>query len=110
MLLRDPAHTEYDAWDMKLAAAYHIRESLLVGSVPIYWDQSDRVAFDVKKGKSKSRAKIQAAERAAQKRAKNNEAELDGVFFYAVPRTIDGGALPTYEEWAEEKARLEGKK
>lgn len=109
MLLRDPAHKEYDAWDMKLASAHHIRETMLVGSVPIYWDQSDRVAFDVKKGKSKSRAKIQAAERAAQKKAKNNESELDGLYFYTVPRTIDGGPLPTYEEWAEEKRRLEGK-
>jgi len=109
-LLRDPAHKEYNAWDLKLAAAYHIRESLIVeGGIPIYWDQSDRVAFDVKKGKSKSRARVQAAERQAQKAAKNNPAALDGLYFYAVPRTIDGKPLPTYEEWAEEKRKLEGK-
>lgn len=80
----------------------------MVGSVPVYWDQSDRVTFDVNKGKSKSRAKIQAAERRSQKAAENSPEQLDGVYFYAVPRTMDGGPLPTYEEWVEEQARKRG--
>jgi hypothetical protein len=108
VILRDPSHTEYNRWDLKLVAAYHIYEDMLVGNIPVHWDQSDRVTFDVKRGVSKSKAKIAATERAYQKRNAKNDSAMDGVYFYAVPRTMDGGPLPTIEEWQAEQAAKSG--
>lgn len=90
--------------------AYHIREGFLVGNVPIYWDQSDRVTFDVKTGISKSKAATERWERQQEKKnaSGNGVKPTPGLFAYPVPRTVDGGPLPTLEEWAEEKARKAG--
>lgn len=104
IILRDPGHTEYDEWDLKLIAAYHIHEDFMVGTVPVYWDQSDRVAFDVKTGHSKSRA---ALDRKQELDSKKNV--KPGTYYYVVPRTIDGGPLPTREEWAAEQAAKRGR-
>jgi hypothetical protein len=107
IILRDPERKEYNSWDLRIAAAYHIHEDLMRGSVPIYWDESDRVAFDVKTGVSKSRAAIDRREDAD--RAKNKDGKgLEGRYYYAVPRVIDGGALPTLEEWIAEKEAKKG--
>jgi hypothetical protein len=76
------------------------------GSVPIYWDESDRVAFDVGTGKSKSRAALDRKERSWEKK---KPAEKDGVYFYPIPRAIDGGMLPTREEWIAEKQAKQGR-
>lgn len=96
--------------DLKLIKAYHIREDMMIGNVPIYWDQSDRVSFDVKTGISKSKAATERWERQQEKKNANNKAgTTPGLFAYAVPRTIDGGPLPTLEEWAAEKAAKQGK-
>jgi hypothetical protein len=92
-------------WDLKLIAAYHIYQDLMVGSIPIYWDQSDRVAFDAKTGISKSRAAI---ERKQDSYDGKNRKVPPGTFFYAVPRTIDGDPLPTMAEWLEEKRDKQG--
>jgi hypothetical protein len=104
IILRDPGRKEYGAWDLKLAAAYHIYSDMLRGSVPVYWDESDRVTFDVKVGKSKSRAAIERREEADSKGKKDTK----GLYYYAVPRTIDGGPLPTLDEWHEERLRKAG--
>jgi len=106
ILLRDPGHTEYDVWDLKLVAAYHIYEDMMVGSIPIYWDRSERVTFDVKSGISKSNAALDR--RREQLQTRNNGKTPPGMFLYAVPRTIDGGPLPTLEEWQAEMAAKAG--
>jgi hypothetical protein len=87
-----------------MIAAYHIHQDIMVGNVPIYWDQSDRVAFDVKTGISKSRAAIERKQELVGKKSK----PTPGMYFYAVPRTIDGDPLPTMEEWLRERAEKEG--
>jgi hypothetical protein len=104
IILRDPEHTEYDAWDLKMVAAYHVYNDMMRGSIPIYWDESDRVAFDVKTGVSKSKAALDRKEEQESKK----KGTRHGVYHYAVPRTIDGGPLPTLEEWAAEKAAKQG--
>lgn len=105
MLLRDPAITENNEWDLKLTMALHIHDGFMRGSIPVYWDESDRVVFDVKTGKSKSKAAIERREEADQKK----KVDAKGVYYYVEPRTNDGGPMPTYEEWAEERARKVGK-
>lgn len=95
--------------DLKLIKAFHIREDMLVGNVPIYWDQSDRVAFDIKTGISKSKAATERWERQQEKKNKNGTQSTPGLFAYPVPRTVDGGPMPTLEEWVAEKAAKQGK-
>lgn len=102
--MNDPTHTEYTALDYKLAKAYHIREDMLVGNVPIYWDQSERVAFDVKTTISKSEAAMERW----RKRMEKATNKSPGLMGYPVPRTTDGGPLPTLEEWQQEQAEKQG--
>jgi hypothetical protein len=72
--------------------------------IPIWWDESERVAFDVKSRVSKSRAAIERA----QENASKNKKPVHGRYFVAEPKVIDGGELPTREEWAEEQAKKSG--
>lgn len=72
--------------------------------IPIWWDESERVAFDVKSRVSKSRAAIERA----QENASKNKKPVYGRYFVAEPKAIDGGELPTREEWAEEQAKKSG--
>lgn len=104
VILDDPTHTEWTPLDYKLVKAYYIRENMMVGNVPIYWDQSDRVTFSIKTGTSKSRAAIERWE----KKMSEKKTKEYGKFGYPVPQTIDGGPLPTLDEWAEEQARKTG--
>lgn len=104
-IFEDPKHTEYNAWDIKLSVALNVYENMMRGSVPVYWDESDRVRFEVARGVSKSRAAI---ERREAQDGKKKDAQ-HGVYYYAIPHTIDGGPLPTQEEWLEERAAKRGR-
>lgn len=104
IILRDPGIKEYGKWDLKLIAAYHIYTDMMRGGVPVYWDESDRVTFDVKVGKSKSRAAIEKRQDADTKK----NADQFGKYYFAVPRVMDGGNLPTREEWLAERAAKQG--
>lgn len=106
VILRRPSHKEYTAWDIRLIVAYEQQEQIMRGSVPIYWDESDRVAFDVKTGISKSRRAIQQRE---ERDSKAKGGSLPGIYYYPVARTIDGGPMPTMEEWLAERNAKQGK-
>jgi hypothetical protein len=107
MIFNDPTHTEYDAWDFKLVKAYHFLQDYTSGSFPIWWDESDRVTFDVKSKVSKSRAAIARAEQ-KQNNAPNSK-PTPGKYFYAIPRPIDGGPMPTFDEWVKEQEEKAGR-
>lgn len=104
IILRDPEHKEYGVWDFKLVTALRIYDDMMRGSVPIYWDESDRVAFDVKVGVSKSKAAIEIR----QSRDEKKKTNTPGRYYYVTPRVIDGGLLPTREEWIEERMKKMG--
>lgn len=106
IILRDPGIKEYGLWDLKLVAGLRIYDEMMRGSVPVYWDESDRVAFDVGIGTSKSRAALDRKLEQEQ----NKKTKVYGQYFYPIPRVIDGGPLPTREEWLEERAAKQGKK
>lgn len=89
-----------------MVAAYHLHEDMMRGSVPVYWDESDRVAFDVRTGVSKSR---RALDRREDLDRKKDSAQNYGKYYYVVPRTVDGGPLPTRDEWLEERRMKEGR-
>lgn len=105
VILEDPTHKEWDNWDLRLVTAIQIYDGLMVGNVPIHWDRSDRVAFDVKSYISKSRAAVERRE-AADEKAKRKA--VPGKSYYPVPRTIDGGPLPTWDEFEEEQRAKQG--
>lgn len=100
MILDDPSR-EWSFWDYRLVKALIIRKDMISGTgVPIYWDQSERVRFEVNSFVSKSKRALDAAEESARKgKAKNH-----GKIFYPVPIAVDGGMLPTLEEFLEEQA------
>lgn len=101
VIFSDPTHKEMDEWDFKLLKAYYFLEDYKSNSFPIWWDESDRVVFDVKKKVSKSKAALDRVEQANSK--KKNYKPTPGQYMYAVPRTTDGGPMPTLEEWSEEQ-------
>jgi hypothetical protein len=82
-----------------LITAYHILQDWYRDGIPIWWDESDRVTFDVKARYSKSRAAI---ERAQEKDSKKKSKQY-GKYFVAEPRVMDGGDLPTLQEWIDEQ-------
>lgn len=69
--------------------------------MPIYWDRSDRVRFTAKSFISKSKAVLDQAE----EKARDGKAKNYGKVFYPEPVTIDGGPLPTLEEYLEQEKR-----
>lgn len=66
--------------------------------IPIWVDESERVAFDAKARVSKSRAAIERAQESS-----SNKKSTPGRYYIAEPRVIDGGELPTMAEWLEEQ-------
>lgn len=98
-ILEDPTHTEWTKWDLRLAKAFELNADLISGGVPIYWDRSDRVRFEAGSYISKSRA---AVDRAEEKQSKA-KTKVYGKVFYPKPVTVDGGPLPTLEEFLEQE-------
>ena len=91
---------DWTVWDLRLVTALVLHEEMTNGSgIPIYWDRSERVQFEVKSFTSKSKAALDRAEEKAAKGKNKNH----GKVFYAVPRTTDGGPLPTLEEFLEQE-------
>lgn len=100
VILNDPTRTKWTTLDYKLAKAYQLRQTY--GDIPPWIDRSERVAWDAKTFISKSAA---AVERKQDKQKK----PVPGMRYYAVPRTTDGGPMPTMKEFFEDLKRLNGK-
>lgn len=92
-------------WDYRLLKAHFILEDWYRDGIPIWWDESERIAFEVKGRTSKSRAAI---ERAQENAGKGNKKAVPGRYFIAQPVVIDGGDFPTRDEWLDEQAALSG--
>ena len=93
-------------WDYRLFKAHYIIQDWYRDGIPIWWDESERIAFDAKARISKSRAAIERAQEAS---TKNNKKAVPGRYFIAEPKVIDGGEWPTKEEWLEEQSNKSGK-
>lgn len=104
VILNDSNHKEWNHWDYKLFKAHYILEDWYRDGVPLWWDESERVTFDAKARVSKSRAAIDRAQEAANKK----KTPTHGQYFIAEPRVMDGGELPTRDEWLEEQERKSG--
>lgn len=99
VMFGDP-DAKWTKWDLRLVMALEIHDNMMQGGIPLYWDRSDRVRFEVESYVSKSKAVLDRAEaKAAEGKTKNY-----GKIFYVKPHTVDGGPLPTLEEFLEEQA------
>jgi len=99
VIFEDPSHVEWNVWDYRLYKAHHVLQDWYRDGVPIWWDESERVAFDAIPRTSKSRAAIERAQDSA-----SNKKSVPGRYFIAEPKVIDGGDFPTMAEWLAEQA------
>ena len=92
---------KWTRWDFKLVKALELYDDMMAGGAhPVYIDRSDRVRFEIKSYTSKSKAVLDRAE----ERAANSKSKNYGKILYTVPETIDGGPLPTLDEFLAEQA------
>ena len=104
VIFNDPLHEKWNEWDYKLFKAHYILEDWYRDGIPLWWDESERVTFDAKGRVSKARAAIERAQEAdAKKKSKSH-----GRYFTAEPRVMDGGEMPTRDEWLEEQKAKKG--
>lgn len=104
VIFSDPTHTEWTMWDYRLIKAHYILQDWYRDGVPLWWDESDRVTFDAKARFSKSRAAIERAQEADGKK----KSKAYGKYYIVEPRVMDGGDMPTRQEWLEEQERKSG--
>lgn len=107
MIFNDPSHKEYDYWDLMLLKAFFFAESFIREGIPVWWDESDDVVFDVERRISRSRAAVEADEK--KENGKDKKAPA-GRYYNPVPRTRGGAPFPTFNEWLDERERKTGKK
>lgn len=99
-ILEDPGWKEWTKWDLRIANAYEIAKSAEVNGWPAHIDQSPRVEFKVKPRLSRSQAALDKYQYEERKRMEKKGAKPKfGIIPVAMPVTIDGGPLPTREEW-----------
>lgn len=96
VIFDDAEHVSWTLWDYRLFKAHHILQDWYRDGIPVWVDESDRVTFDAVGRISKSRAAIERAQDASSTKGKK---PVPGRYFVAEPRVIDGGELPTREEW-----------
>jgi hypothetical protein len=100
VIFNDPTHKEWTEWDFKIFKAHYILQDWYRDGIPVWWDESDRVTFDAKARVSTSRAAIERAQQSGSK----NKKPTPGRYFIAEPRVMDGGEMPTRDEWLAEEA------
>jgi hypothetical protein len=99
VIFSDPSHKEWTLWDYHLAKAYQICLDWYRDGIPVWWDESERVAFEAKPRISKSRAAIERAQELA---SSGNKKPIHGRYYIAEPVLIDGDEMPTRADWLEE--------
>lgn len=85
--------------DYSLVKAHYLKAGFMTGAFPVWIDQSPRVMFEAKSFVSKSEAAIEQAQ------ANSSKSTIKGQRWYAIPRVMDGGTMPTMREYLEEESR-----
>lgn len=100
VIFNDPKHTTYDYWDLKLLKALAFADDFIRDGVPVWWDESDDVFFEVEKRISRSRAAVQRSE---EQESGKDKTPPKGRYYVPVPKTRGGAPLPTFAQWAEQQ-------
>lgn len=104
VIFSDPSHKEWTMWDYRLLKAQYILNDWYRDGIPLWWDESENVAFEAEARISRSRAAIERA----QEKANKSKSTVHGRYFVAKPRAIGGTELPTRDQWIEEQERKKG--
>jgi len=104
VIFSDPSHKKWTLWDYRLIKAHHMVQDWYRDGIPVWWDESDRVAFDAKARTSKSRAAIERAQESDGKK----KSKQYGKYYTAEPRVMDDGEMPTRDEWLDEQMAKRG--
>ncbi len=105
VIFNDPEHKEYDFWDLRLLKAYHFAQDFIRGGIPVWWDESDDVVFEVEKRISRSEA---AKQRAEKSETGKDKSAPPGRYYIPVPKTRGGASFPTFKDWIEQEERKRG--
>lgn len=101
LLLHEPNRAR-TKWDDLIITASHLLEQYEVDGWPVWIEESPRVVFEGKFRVSKSIAAIEKKQwEMRENKGKNDKRPKFGRQFYSVPKTLDGGPLPTRAEWLE---------
>lgn len=107
VIFNDPTHTEYDFWDLRLLKAYYFAQDFYRDGIPVFWDESDDVMFEVEKRISRSRAAVQRAEDSENK---GERKAPPGRYYIPTPKTRGGAPFPTFKDWLNDEQRKSQKK
>jgi len=110
LILNDPSHTSYDIWDLKLIKAHTFLSRMMDGNYPIYWTESKRVDWTVERKISRPDAAMDRAQQAEAKKIENGGKGAKpepGLRFLLKPRVLDGGPMPTLDEYLKSKKPAE---
>lgn len=105
VIFNDPAHKEYDYWDLVMLKAYFFAEDFVRDGVPLWWDESDDVYFEAEKRISRSRA---ATQRAEESENKGDRQPPKGRYYAPIPKTRGDEPFPTFADWVEAQNKLRG--
>lgn len=106
VIFNDPTHTAYDFWDLRLLKAYYFAQDFIRDGVPVWWDESDEVSFEVEKRISRSRAATQRSEKSETGKDKTPP---DGRYYVPVPKAKGGKPMPSFADWLAEQERKKGR-
>lgn len=87
--------------------AYYFAEDFIREGVPVWWDESDDVFFEVERRISRSRAEV---ERDQEKENGKDKKAPPGRYYVPVPKTKNGQPLPTFKDWLAAQERKKGRK
>lgn len=90
-----------------LIKAYWFSEDFIRDGVPIWWDESDEVFFEVEKRISRSRAAVERTQDSENGKDKKAPA---GRYYIPTPKTRGGAEFPSFEDWVAEQERKKGRK
>lgn len=103
VLAEDPKRKKYTRWDIRLVRAYHDREHWDVNGYPIWVEESKDVEFKAKKKVIRSKAVVEAAEKAYQKSLHPEKGPAKpgtpGLTFYPTMKVKEGKSYPRFEDW-----------
>lgn len=102
-LLLDEPNRKRSRWDGILIKAIYLQEAYELEGYPIWYEESDAIAFEVRHRDVRSQAVVERAQKAESK--KDNP--TPGRRFYAVPKLVPGKKWPTRKAWLASKSRGE---
>lgn len=92
---------------MVLLKAYYLTVDFSRDGIPVWWDESDDVDFEIKRKTSRSHG---AVERAEKQDTSGKQERPPGRYYVPVPKTRGGKPFPTLADYLQQLVVMEGRK